>query len=228
MKKALAIMLTAAMGCGMLSGCSGGGSTGGGAVQQTTQAAQAAGDSGSSSGETSAAPAVDASMYEVTEPITIQWWHSIEDQNAQTVEDVVSAFNSSQDLITVEAVYVGSYGQVNEALVAAHAAGTGLPAVTVANTPYVAEYGAGGLTEDLTPYIQATGFDIDDFGKGLIDASSYEGKQVALPFLISTQVIYYNKDIADELGVTVPEKWDDMESFLEKVSVVNNGTVERY
>ena len=135
MKKALAIMLTAAMGCGMLSGCSGGGSTGGGAVQQTTQAAQAAGDSGSSSGETSAAPAVDASMYEVTEPITIQWWHSIEDQNAQTVEDVVSAFNSSQDLITVEAVYVGSYGQVNEALVAAHAAGTGLPAVTVANTP---------------------------------------------------------------------------------------------
>ncbi len=65
MKKALAIMLTAAMGCGMLSGCSGGGSTGGGAVQQTTQAAQAAGDSGSSSGETSAAPAVDASMYEV-------------------------------------------------------------------------------------------------------------------------------------------------------------------
>ena len=93
-----------------------------------------------------AAPAVDASMYEVTEPITIQWWNSIEDQNAQTVEDVVSAFNSSQDLITVEAVYVGSYGQVNEALVAAHAAGTGLPAVTVANTPYVAEYGAGGLT----------------------------------------------------------------------------------
>ena len=30
---------------------------------------------------------------------------------------------------------------VNEALVAAHAAGTGLPALTVANTPYVAEYG---------------------------------------------------------------------------------------
>ena len=46
MKKALAIMLTAAMGCGMLSGCSGGGSTGGGAVQQSTQAALAAGDSG--------------------------------------------------------------------------------------------------------------------------------------------------------------------------------------
>lgn len=229
MKKVLAIMLTTAMGCSLLSGCSGGGSTGGAAVQQTTQAAatQAAGES-SSGGDTGAAPAADASMYEVTEPITIQWWHALEDQYSKTVEDVVNGFNSSQDLITVEAVYMGSYSQVNEALVAAHAAGTGLPAVTVANTPYVAEYGAGGLTEDLTPYIQATAFDIEDFGKGLIDASSYEGKQVALPFLISTQVMYYNKDLADELGVTIPEKWDDMDAFLEKVSVVNNGTVERY
>ena len=72
----------------------------------------------------------------------------------------------------------------------------------MANTPYVAEYGAGGLTEDLTPYIQATGFEIDDFGKGMVDASSYDGKQVALPFLISTQIMYYNKDMADAEGIT--------------------------
>lgn len=222
MKKMLAVVLTAAMGCSMLSGCSGGGSTGGGA-QQT---AQDSNEGNSSGGE--AAPVVDASMYEVTEPITIQWWHALEDQYSKTVTEVVDGFNSSQDLITVEPVYVGSYAQLNEALVAAHAAGTGLPAVTVANTPYVAEYGAGGLTEDLTPYIQATGFEIDDFGKGMIEASSYDGKNVALPFLISTQIVYYNKDMADELGITIPEKWDDMDSFLKAASVVNNGTTERY
>lgn len=222
MKKMLAVVLTAAMGCSILSGCSGGGSTGGGAQQ----AAQGSNEENSSGGED--APVVDASMYEVTEPITIQWWHALEDQYSKTVTEVVDGFNSSQDLITVEPVYVGSYAQLNEALVAAHAAGTGLPAVTVANTPYVAEYGAGGLTEDLTPYIQATGFEIDDFGKGMIEASSYDGKNVALPFLISTQIVYYNKDMADELGITIPEKWDDMDSFLKAASVVNNGTTERY
>ena len=178
-----------------VSGCSGGGSTG--------KAAVGGGDNGTveteAGGET--AP-VDPAQYEVTEPITIKWWHALEDQYSATVDKVVSDFNNSQDLITVEAEYIGSYTKLNEALVAAHAAGTDLPAVTVANTPYVAEYGAGGLTEDLTPYIKASGYDIEDFGDGMIEAAKYNGKQVSLPFLISTQIMYYNKDMADEMGIT--------------------------
>lgn len=220
MKKMLAVALTAAMGCGVLAGCSGGGSTGGAAVQSAQTEAQTAGGAAEGGAAESGAPAADPASFEVTEPITIQWWHALEDQYSETVQEVVDDFNSSQDLITVEPVYVGSYAEVNEALVAAHAAGTGLPALTVANTPYVAEYGAGGLTEDLTPYIEATGFEIDDFGKGLVDASSYDGKQVALPFLISTQVMYYNQDMADELGITIPENFADMDAFLEQASVI--------
>lgn len=226
MKKVMAVALTAAMGASLLSGCSGGGSTGGAAVQQTQAAAESAG--GSSSGGGQGAQAADASMYEVTEPITIQWWHALEDQYSQTVDEVVKGFNESQDLITVEPVYIGSYSQLNEALVAANAAGTGLPAITVTNTPYVAEYGAGGLTEVLDPYIQASGYDVADFGAGMLEAGKYDSKQMCLPFLISTQVVYYNKDMADELGVTIPEKWTDMDEFLEKVAIVNNGTTERY
>ena len=231
MKKMLAVALTAAMGCGVLAGCSGGGSTGGAAVQSAQTEAQTAGGAaeGGAAESGAEAPAADPASFEVTEPITIQWWHALEDQYSETVQEVVDDFNSSQDLITVEPVYVGSYAEVSEALVAAHAAGTGLPALTVANTPYVAEYGAGGLTEDLTPYIEATGFEIDDFGKGLVDASSYDGKQVALPFLISTQVMYYNQDMADELGITIPENFADMDAFLEQASVIGaDGTTERY
>ena len=231
MKRMLAVALTAAMGCGMLAGCSGGGSTGGAAVQSAQAEAQTAGGAaeGGAAESGAEAAAADPASFEVTEPITIQWWHALEDQYSETVQEVVDDFNNSQDLITVEPVYVGSYAEVNEALVAAHAAGTGLPALTVANTPYVAEYGAGGLTEDLTPYIEATGFEIDDFGKGLVDASSYDGKQVALPFLISTQVMYYNQDMADELGITIPENFADMDAFLEQASVIGaDGTTERY
>lgn len=219
MKRTAALMLTAAMGAALLTGCSGGGSTGKAGVE-AAKASQA--------NEAEDTAPVDPSKYEVTEPITIEWWHALEDQYAGTIEEIVSDFNNSQDLITVEAVYVGDYKTVNESLVAAHAAGTGLPAVTVANTPYVAEYGAGGLTEDLTDYIKATGFEIDDFGKGMIDASSYNDRQVALPFLISTQIMYYNKDMAKELGVEVPEKWDDMGDFLESVSRTSGGETSVY
>ena len=107
------------------------------------------------------------------------------------------------------------YKDVNEALVAAHAAGTGLPAVCVANTDYVASYGAGGVFENLDPYIAATGYDVDDFSTGLLTSSQFEGKQVALPFLHSTQVIYYNKTLADENSITVPTKIEDFPAFLE-------------
>ena len=163
MKKKMALVLAAALAAGAVAGCSGGGSTGKSAVVGDT-----ASESGESAGE---AASTDPADYEVTEPITITWWHALEEQYTDTVEQIVNDFNNSQDLITVEAEYVGSYSDVNEALVAAHAAGSGLPAITVANTPYVAEYGAGGLTEDLTPYIEATGYDVEDFGDGMIAAS---------------------------------------------------------
>ena len=166
----------------------------------------------------SAAPeTVDPSKYEVTEPITITWWHALESQYDELVADVVKKFNATQNLITVEAQYNGSYKDINEALVAAHAAGTGLPAVAVANTDYVASYGDSGLYENLDPYIAGTGYDVDDFSAGLLLSSQHEGKQVALPFLHSTQVIYYNKTMADENGWTIPEKIQDFTPFLAEI-----------
>lgn len=126
MKKGLALVLAAAMAAGTMTGCSGGGSTGKAAVGNTETADTAA--EAAEGGETAQTEPVS---YEVTEPITITWWHALEDQYSDTVEKVVEDFNNSQDLITVQAEYVGSYSDVNEALVAAHAAGNGLPAITV-------------------------------------------------------------------------------------------------
>lgn len=228
MRRKLALALAAAMTVGAITGCSGGGSTGKSAVGggETTAAAEGA-EEGAAEG--SEAAAADPANYEVTEPITITWWHALEEQYTDTVEQIVNDFNNSQDLITVQAEYVGSYSDVNEALVAAHAAGSGLPAITVANTPYVAEYGAGGLTEDLTPYIEATGYDVEDFGDGMIAASQYEGKQVSLPFLISTQIMFYNKDMADEMGVTMPTTWEEMDTFMQEGTVkAADGSTETY
>ena len=188
-----------------LTACSGGGSTG------------KAGANASSAAAPASSEAVDPSKYEVTEPITITWWHALESQYDELVADVVKKFNATQKLITVEAQYIGSYKDINEALVAAHAAGTGLPAVAVANTDYVASYGDSGLYENLDPYIVGTDYNVDDFSAGLLLSSQYKGKQVALPFLHSTQVIYYNKTMADANGWKIPEKIEDFTPFLAEV-----------
>jgi len=197
-KKLLALTLALTMSLSLCA-CSGGGNTGGTPNNQPSDAG----------GGTP-----DASTYEVTDPIEIVWWHALEDQYTDLVNSVVDGFNSSQDLVTVKAEYIGSYSQLNEALASAAAAQSGLPAVCVANTDYVASYGASGLFENLDPYIAATKYDVEDFSSGLLLSSQYDGKQVALPFLHSTQVIYYNKTMADEKGITIPETIDDFETFL--------------
>jgi len=169
-----------------------------------------------------------AEKYAVTKPIKIEWWHAIESQYQPTVDKVVSDFKSKNPNIDVEAIYQGSYADLNNKLVAAQAAGTTLPALAISNTPYVAQYGEAELCETLDPYIKATGFDIKDFGAGLVKSSSYDEKLIALPFQISTQIMFYNKDMADAEGIKIPTKWSEMDEFMKKASKVNNGKTDRY
>lgn len=75
----------------------------------------------------------------------------------------------------------------------------------------------------LDPYIDAYDYDLEDFGEGLIASTSYEDEQICLPYLISTQVMYYNKTAAEEEGITMPKTFDEMEAFLEKATIFQRG-----
>ena len=208
LEKGAALLMASSL---LLTGCSGStGSTGGGAAKSGETSAAAADKDSAAASE-----AADPDKYAVKDKIEITWWHALEDQYSDLVNQVVDDFNNSQDKIHVTAEYKGAYKDINEALVAANAAGTGLPALAVANTDYVAQYGANGLFENLDPYISATGYDTSDFAEGLLQSAQYDGKQVSLPFLHSTQVIYYNADMAKEKGIEIPSSMDDMDAFLE-------------
>ena len=147
-QRLLAATMAAVM---VLGGCSGGGQT-----AQTTA---------SESKETTAAKETaeeskkeETSIAENTEVIEIEFWHALETQYEPTLNKVVDEFNKTHDNIVVKPMYIGAYAALNEAIVAAHAAGAGLPGVAMANIPFVAGYGAGGVCEDLGPYIDRCRF----------------------------------------------------------------------
>ena len=167
-------------------------------------------------------------QYKVTEPITIDWWHAFENPYLPTVDAIIESYNRSQNLVTAVHRRVGSYTIVNENLVAAHAANVGLPAVAVIGTAYIPAYGDGGLSEDLYPYVKATNYDLTDFGEGVLEAASYEGRLVTLPFLLSTNVIFYNKDLAKSMGVQIPATWDGMDAFMRAATKRSGGTTQLY
>lgn len=170
----------------------------------------------------------EANRYAVTEPITIQFWHTHEERFAENLQYMFDEFKKVQPLITVEPVYIGSYADMNERLISAIAAGD-VPAIATSNTSYPAAYGESGILEVLDPYIAATGFDVADFGEGLIASTSYDGEQIALPYLISTQVLYYNKTAAEAEGIEIPKTLDEMGPFLEKATKFNaDGSTARW
>ena len=182
-------------------------------VQETTA------DAGTTPAASAPAAEAAADSGTASDVIEIEFWHALENQYEETLNRVVGDFNSTHDSIVVKPMYIGNYSALNEAIVSANAANTNLPGVAMANIPYVTGYGAGGLCEDLGPYIQRDGFEIDDFGEGLIQAAKYEDVQVALPFLVSTEVVYYNRELMKELGLEMPKTWDEMREVARKLTI---------
>ena len=168
--------------------------------------------------------------YVITEPVTIEWWHALEDQYTEDIQRIVGIFMEQNPLITVVPVYVGSYSEVNSKLIAAIAAGD-VPAISAASVEYLSEYFASGVAENLEPYLEAYDVDKNDFVKGYRSTCTYDvdGNMYALPFQASTQVLYYNKSVTDNEDIPLPDTWDEMESFLEAATQFNeDGTTKRW
>ncbi len=228
-KRVLAILLTAVMAMGLLAGCGGGNSSSETTTAAATTAAAAAttaaaAETTAAAAETTAAAAeettaasVDASQYEVTEPVEIEFVFA-----AGVLEDyfnqMVDGFNASQDKITATARYAGgSYDKVREQVTAAQAAGTGVPALVTMNFPSVSPFALSGAAENLSGYLQAFDIDTSDFLDGYMDAVTYDGDPYGLPMGPSSQVYYYNKDVIDSLGLTFPTTWDEFKTYCQEV-----------
>lgn len=158
--------------------------------------------------------AAEPGLYEVTEPITIEFWNTYGDETKQAwLQDAVDAFNASQDLITVEMKTIVDYGPMDEQLTAAQAAGKGLPGLAFINAPRVLTYAANGMTEPLNAYMDACGFELDDFNAGMMDAMKPNGSDqyYGIPWGISSAVAYWNVTMLKECGIDeVPETWEQV------------------
>ena len=216
LKKALSIV--AAAGLAFVVGCSG---SGGG----TATGGNNSSNSGTGGGTVAEAP--PAPPVEDTTPITIQYWHSHAEAQLPGLEYMIEEFNKVYPHITIEPVYQGAYTDLHKKLQAAVAA-RDVPAVTNVEVSALAQFADSGVFADLTPYIERDSFPSDDFSQGMLEAYQYNGRQFGLPLIVSTSVFIYNKTLFDELGVTPPQTWDEIEDFGKKVAVINNGTTERY
>ena len=198
-------------------------------AQATVQSAAAAASEAAapqgpaSAAQTTAAQAVVQATQEL-KPATIKVWYSISGTNGQFFESQVKAFAEKYPQIKVELTYTGSYADSATKISAAKLAGNSPDiAITSASQLYTGEDGNFSMETDvLDPE-----FNIDDVRPGILEYANYRGRLAAVPFSISTQVIYYNKDLAAKAGYDLeanpPKTWDE---FLTVAKAIQNASTK--
>ncbi|MEZ3178118.1 sugar ABC transporter substrate-binding protein [Streptomyces pimonensis] len=75
---------------------------------------------------------------------------------------------------------------------------------------------AGGLVD-----LRTLGLTTDDVPKGIVDFGSYKGTYYGAARSVNTLALFYNKDILDEAGVSVPTTWDELRQAAKKLTEGN-------
>lgn len=181
-------------------------------------------NSGSSAGEATPAP---TPAVEDKTPVKIQYWHAHAEAQMEGVNYMIDEFHKKYPWITVEPVYQGAYDDLHKKLQAAVAAKE-VPAVTNVEVASLPAFADSGVFQDLTGYIKRDNVDLADFSEGMLKAYSFNDKQFGFPLIVSTSVMIYNKTLFDELKVTPPQTWDEIEAFNKAVTKKEGDKVTRH
>ncbi len=143
------------------------------------------------------------------EVVKLQVWYAMSGASGEAFLAQAQAFDAARPDIELELTYSGSYADTATKVSAALLSG---------NAPDVAVMGAGQLYTGgrgnfaMEEFVKDPSFNVSDIYPGMLEYGMYEGRIAAVPYGISTQVLYYNKDILDKAGIDVsnpPQTWDE-------------------
>lgn len=158
--------------------------------------------------------------------VNISVWHSLSASNASgTLQAIVDDFNRLNPDINVELVYAGGYVEAMEKALAAHAGGAGPHVMQFEQTRSAAFYYAGAL-RSIDEFVDGPdGIDISDFSQTMLGAVTYDGKLYGLPFNVSTPLLYYNRGLFLESGLTenAPRNSQELLEYSRKLARDTNG-----
>ncbi len=164
---------------------------------------------------------------ELTEPITISFWHGIVQEDMQkTLAEIVDKFNNGigkEMGITVESFAQGEMPDLENAVTAAIKAGN-TPNVSLTEAAAAANWLQADCMVDLTPYIENEnyGLDLDDYYDVYIqDSRSYaKSGYYTLPQYVGGEVMYYNADFFSEHNLTPPATWAEFEDVCRQITAI--------
>lgn len=150
---------------------------------------------------------------EITAPVEITFWHAMAGNLEKSLQKLTDEFTAQNPNIKVTLQNQSSYPELQQKITATVASPKDLPTLTQAYPDWMFNPIKDGLVTDLTPYIENKTIKFDNYEDILAsfrEATKIDGKIYAMPFNKSTEVLWYNKTLFDELGLTPPSNYDEL------------------
>lgn len=156
------------------------------------------------------------------EKITIEYWHvNAQTQGGQAVDELIKAFNQQSKTVKVVGKYnPDMYKGLMQNLQAEKAAGR-TPAIVQIGWAFL-DYFSNNFSY-LDPNEAIKKFNADDpnflsdnFLPNVLDlAKTSDGKQVGIPYSLSSPVLYLNRDLLRDAGLSEdgPKSWQEIKEF---------------
>ena len=145
---------------------------------------------------------------------TVTIWHTFTDNQQAYLEQAAADFNASQDEYEV-VVEAQAYSGFLDSVYNAVANGVG-PSIIINFASTAAEYVKDGLVVDLTPYVYDEEIGMKETYESLPESirketvSFADGGMHFLPAYTSGPILFYNKTLYEELGLSVPTTWEEL------------------
>lgn len=157
--------------------------------------------------------------------LTLTMWGSEED--VKVYEKRVSLAKEKYPNITVKIIYIPSeYDQKVQTMIAG---GTSPDIIELAEQIHA--YSSKGQIISLNEFVEASGIDLDERYGSVREVYSTGGKLYAMPDRGGAMIVYYNRDLFDEAGVSYPTKdwtWDNLLDAAKKLTIKEGDEVKQW
>ncbi|MCL2781153.1 MAG: extracellular solute-binding protein [Actinomycetia bacterium] len=179
------------------------------------------GCTGSSNKATTATSAINASSATAQPPTTITvWTFNKLPTEVKAIQDAIDALKVKDPWLTVNLVTAKTNDDFTKAVTAGNP-----PDVFISSSPdNAAKFCYNGAVIDMNPLAQSAGLDIAaTFPPSVLSYTQFDGKQCALPLLVDSYALYYNKAMFQAAGISSPPKTlSELTADAKKLTVKNS------
>lgn len=153
------------------------------------------------------------------EVVKLQVWYALSGTSGESFKSKAEAFDMARPDIELELTYSGNYADTATKVSAALLSGDA-PDVAVMAAGQLYTGGRGDFS--MEEFAKDPEFNISDVYPGMLEYGKFDDRLAAIPFGISTQVLYYNKAIFNAAGINLernpPKTWEELLAFA-KIAV---------